>query len=656
MNTFPADSERGVALLPTQEGPVQEYIGLWQAGKAPDLSTFLSKTGTLTHTERVSLLLIDQAEHWRHGQRLPVESYVRLYKLEDDTEAVLDLIANEMRLRREQGDSLQEREYLQRFPGHAEALRRLFSVERGLFPDTQASAGWPPIVPRLATLPAIGKYQVLACLGEGGQATVYRALHSSLGKEVVIKLSRSPAAEDPSARQTMTAEGRALAELDHPSLARVYDLDFHEGRPFLVLEYVRGRSLEQVARQERIPPRRAAALLAPVARALAQAHRRGLVHRDVKPANILVGEDGRARLIDFGLALFRDAWSQEEAPPAICGTPPYMAPEQARGETEDVGPRSDLFGLGGVLFFLLTGEAPFAEPSVMDSLQRAQRGDWTANHPRFLNAPRRLRSICRRALAPAPGDRYSRAEDLAADLEAFARSPRPRSVLLIAAAALALLVTAVLTWGPVGRPFRPPGPGEPQGAGRAPVSAGRPALSVRVWREGRYRALNAVVPVHTGEDLEVQAELPAGVHGALFLWSADGRLRRLAVWTPAESPRRVRYPQDEGQAVPLTGAPGTEVLLLCVRAPGPVELAEVRGAGEGMRGVPLLPSATVLRLERERVLVEQAGRGLGPERSRPNPEAEVLRRLETLRRRLGGHLEGLAGVAFSHQAPTSSAD
>jgi serine/threonine protein kinase len=651
MTRSSADSRQAVAVMPTWEGPVRRFSQMWHAGQTPDPSAFLSSVASLSRGERVAILLIDQTERWRRGQRVPVESYLRHHHLQDDDEAILDLICNEQSLRREHGEAFQEEEYLARFPRQAEALRRQFSVEKGLgvettdprpAQDTPSAAGCLPL--------SVGKYRILACLGEGGQATVYRAVHPTLDKEVVVKLGRDlpGVGVDPAVRETLVAEGRLLAEVDHPNLARVYDLDFHEGRPFVVLEHIHGRNLEQIARQETPSPRRAAALLAPVARALAAVHRRGLVHRDVKPANILVGEDGRPRLIDFGLALFRDAWAEDRGEPRICGTPSYMAPEQARGEVQQVGPRSDIFALGGVLYSLLTGQSPFGETSLYLALARSRRADWNPNDPRFLRAPRRLRAICRRAMAANPKDRYARAEDLAEDLEAFARPSWPPRALLAGLAGLVLLLAAVLALVPTKDPKHSSGSDGTEKVLQA--SAVRATLSVRVWRQGRYRALTAVAPARTGEELEIQADLPAGVHAGLFVHS-DGGLRRLASWLPAESPRRVRYPEDFGQAVPLTGAPGTElVLLVCGRSARAIDEQELQSLGGVGSKLPPLPGATVLRLERDRVVVEQSSRDLGPARGRPDPEGDVRRRLEALRQKLQMRCEGLAGVAFAHQA------
>src|SRR5438105_4886426 len=219
----------------------------------------------------------------------------------------------------------------------------------------------------------IGKYLVVGELDSGGQAIVYRALHPTLDKELVIKLSREPVDAESDDRDLLVREGKMLASLEHPNLARVYDLDFHGDLPFIVMEYVRGRNLADYA-GTRLPPRRAAGIVAAVARALAVVHRRGIVHQDIKPRNILIDENDRPKLIDFGLARMRHAWEHPDEP--FGGTPAYTSPEQARGDDALVTTRSDLFSLGGVLYFLLVGHAPFDARTPDESMERARRCDF----------------------------------------------------------------------------------------------------------------------------------------------------------------------------------------------------------------------------------------------------------------------------------------
>src|SRR5262249_10510836 len=201
---------------------------------------------------------------------------------------------------------------------------------------------------------------------------VFRAVHPALSKDVAIKLSAAPLDDDPLLCEQVLAEGRLLATLDHPNLVRVYDCGLHAGHVFVVMEYVRGRSLDQYARATALAPRRAAALAAAVARCVAAVHRHGIVHQDLKPANVLVDEAGTPRLLDFGPARQRHLWADHGDEPAG-GTPAYTSPEQARGNWDQVGPWSDVFALGGLLYFLLARRAPFAAPTRDAALHRAAR-------------------------------------------------------------------------------------------------------------------------------------------------------------------------------------------------------------------------------------------------------------------------------------------
>ncbi len=192
---------------------------------------------------------------------------------------------------------------------------------------------------------AIGKYLVVGRFPRTGQAVVFRVVHPGLAKDLVLKLAHR--AVEPGGRHEIIEEGKILAELKHPNFVQVYDLDFHDDRPYLVMEYIRGRNLDQLAQEGRLRPRQAAFLLAKVAAAVDYAHRHGIIHRDIKPSNILVDEAGEPRLIDFGMARLKHAWSEDLGKPG--GTFAFMAPEQAQAEPpehqQQVGPRSDVFAL-----------------------------------------------------------------------------------------------------------------------------------------------------------------------------------------------------------------------------------------------------------------------------------------------------------------------
>ncbi len=267
---------------------------------------------------------------------------------------------------------------------------------------------------------AIGRYLVVNLLDEGGQGLVYRVIHPRLGQNMVLKLGRKPVGDDD--RALLITEGKVLFELDHINLAKIYDLDFDNDRPFLVMEYIHGRNLEVYARDEPVTPRCAAELVAKLAGALAMVHRRGIIHRDIKPRNILIDESGEPRMIDFGLASLRNAWS-DRPDSTWGGTLAYMAPEQARLEHDRIGPRSDVFGLGAVLYFLLTGQPPFVGETQDEVWDRARRCEFETGAMKIAKIPRRLARICLKALAADPADRFATAEEFRRALKRFLDAP-----------------------------------------------------------------------------------------------------------------------------------------------------------------------------------------------------------------------------------------
>ncbi|HLJ97258.1 MAG TPA: serine/threonine-protein kinase [Gemmataceae bacterium] len=511
--------------------------------------------------------------------------------------------------------------------------------------DSQPDSVYPPLVSPIqlekpvrhsdtTTPQTIGKYLVTAVLGAGAQAVVYRAVHPGLSKEVVIKLGRIPLLG--TERDALSAEGKLLAELDHPNLARVFDSDLHEGRPFLVMEYVRGCNLEQLAKPRRLTPRESATLVARLARALAAAHRRGIIHQDIKPRNILIDETGQPRLIDFGLACWRHTWTAELESGSISGTPAYMAPEQARGESDQIDQRSDLFALGGVLYYLLAGKAPFSGKGIQETLERAGRCDFDKASLRSRAGSRRLERICLRAMAAEPADRYASAEAFAADLEKFVRRPRP--VLWLAGAGLVGVALAGIGWAMFRTPTSPD-PGSPQYLIKL--------VQRRVQKEDRiFSDLKDVLPLRTGDKLRVQCDLPHGLHPALFWFDTDGKLVQLqGSAQPLGSLDQFEYPR--GGLVPVDGSPGTEVVLVCAGRGAAPRLEDLEKLFDQGHPWPRLPAQALVLLNRYTVEIKGA-RGV-----RDQPEAvavtAVQDRMEQLRLKLAGKYEFWTGIAFSHR-------
>jgi predicted Ser/Thr protein kinase len=515
-------------------------------------------------------------------------------------------------------------------------LRSDLDALRSVIPAGPASAPGPARRPAV-----IGKYLVVGTLGAGGQAEVFLAVHPTLDKELVVKLGR-PVGRLSEARPLLVAEGKLLARLDHPGLARVYDLDFHDDRPFLVMEYVRGQTLWQYGDGRPVSPRRAAALTAGAARALDAVHAHGIIHQDVKPQNILVDETGRPRLIDFGMARLRHAWD-DTGDRVLGGTPAFMAPEQARGEEAKVGPRSDVFAAGAVLYYLLTGRPPFDAPTAAAALGQAGQCEFDRAAIDRPGTPRRLRGICLKAMAADPGDRYARAEDLADDLERFLS--RPRRLARAAAVAGAVLLAGAVAAGVALRPPTGLGPGGgPPVAGQSAEAA--PPLEVRVTRGGATLGLMAALPLNPAADrVEVVARVPPGHHAVLLHVDAKGKVKKLdSKPSPADGYTRLVYPGDGKVAPFVPGLPGTEFVLVC-SAENPAALGDLESLVRSLLHLPPLPPNTVVWLGRDEPRRE--GRpSFGV--AEPDPTAEVEAQLDLLRRRLRDKpLSVIRGVAYA---------
>ncbi|MCW8139077.1 MAG: serine/threonine protein kinase, partial [Planctomycetota bacterium] len=258
----------------------------------------------------------------------------------------------------------------------------------------------------------IGPYEVHEQLGRGGMGTVFRAVHATTRQEVALKvLARS----DERTRRRLVLEARALARLRHRSVVALLDAGEDQGRPWLAMDLVRGRSLaDRLGREGPLAPREAARLVQAVAVALAHAHRLGVLHRDVKPENVLLPADGGPpRLADFGLAGFTADLSQSRLTQTgtFLGTPGYWAPEQAMGQVHAVGPAADVYGLGGLLHAALTTRPPFEGESLADVLIATERRPAAPT-----GVDRALDAVLLRCLEKRPEDRHPSADALARDL------------------------------------------------------------------------------------------------------------------------------------------------------------------------------------------------------------------------------------------------
>ncbi len=232
-------------------------------------------------------------------------------------------------------------------------------------------------------MPTIPGYEIEGELGRGGMGVVYKARQVRLNRTVALKMILASEHSGPEAAIRFLAEAESVAKIQHPNIVQIFHIDEHAGHPFFEMEYIPGGSLADRLDNTPQPPRIAARLVEILARAMASAHNAGVVHRDLKPGNILLSGDGTPKVADFGLAKCLGVASGLTATNAIMGSPSYMAPEQAEGKTKDVGPLADLYALGAILYELLTGRPPFRGATVLDTLQQVKTSEPIGLSPDF---------------------------------------------------------------------------------------------------------------------------------------------------------------------------------------------------------------------------------------------------------------------------------
>jgi eukaryotic-like serine/threonine-protein kinase len=296
--------------------------------------------------------------------------------------------------------------------------------DRGSGSGSSLSASWPTagtgILPGVTPLPAtFGDYELLEEIGRGGMGVVYRAVQKSLGRTVAIKMLLRRDLASPADLSRFRSEAEAAARLDHPGIVSIFEVGEFDGHPFYSMQLVEGTTLAKRLLQGPLPAREAAALLAKVADAVQVAHTRGVLHRDLKPSNILIDAGGEPHVSDFGLAKRLEADESVTHTGAILGTPCYMSPEQAAGSRGDLGPTSDVWSLGAILYQMLTGRPPFQAASPMDTLLAVLESDPPVPRSIDRQVDRDLEMIALKSLQKPQELRYGSAAELAADLRAF---------------------------------------------------------------------------------------------------------------------------------------------------------------------------------------------------------------------------------------------
>lgn len=411
-------------------------------------------------------------------------------------DGVLELIYLEYVLRAERGEQQEIGIYADRFPGYFEDFKCLLQVDEamrvssttserstihsrsatdthGVRPGTERS--WSGIV---------GDYFLLEVLGRGGMGVVYRARQNRLNRIVAVKTLDAFARLDSTTLARFQVEAELAARLQHPNIVQIYEVGTHASTPYFSMELVSGGNLQDATRERPLQPAVAARIMATLSQAVQYAHSQGIIHRDLKPANILLAPSDRSEAIDlrpgeflsegelahrveikiadFGLAKHLDAEDQRTQTGAAIGTPSYMAPEQIQGDVAGVGPASDIYSIGAILYYLLVGRPPFHAATVLETLHQVGNDDPVSPRKLQSHVPRDLETICLTCLQKEPHRRYASASELANDLNRFldgkpihARSAGPvekaskwtrRNPSLTALLVSILVATMTITW------------------------------------------------------------------------------------------------------------------------------------------------------------------------------------------------------------------
>jgi len=301
-------------------------------------------------------------------------------------------------------------------------------MKQGLASDTQAGAvtvEWrdtQTAQPGCGTkLQYFGDYELLEEIARGGMGVIYKARQANLNRVVALKMILSGQLATEAEVKRFYTEAKAAANLQHPNIVAIHEVGEHGGQCYFSMDYVAGKNLADLVGGQPLPAQRAARYVQIVAQAVHFAHQRGTLHRDLKPQNVLIDEHDQPRITDFGLAKIMDDESNLTMSGEVMGSPSYMAPEQAAGRHDQVGPHTDVYALGAILYELLVARPPFKEPTVVATMQKVMEAEPTAPRRFSPGVPADVETICLKCLEKAPSRRYASAQELADDLDRFLR-------------------------------------------------------------------------------------------------------------------------------------------------------------------------------------------------------------------------------------------
>lgn len=454
---------------------------------SPSLSPPSANSSPSRSSEAADLELVvrracaDLGRRLRGGDECRAEDFFASHpEIVANTDAALEVIYTEFVVRRELQQAVALADWFDRFPEWRQDLRQLLEVHEQVCEDERRKATHASgrstldFSARRSAAPIgepgadegrlVGNYQLVEEIGRGGMGVVYRARQLTLNRDVALKMVLSGEYASPRELARFQKEAEAAAGLQHPNIVQIFEVGAHDGRAFLSMELVDGANLEKRLAHSPLSARDAALLMETLARVVNFAHEWGVVHRDLKPSNVLLTSQDVPKVADFGLAKhLSDSRHAVTRSGAIIGTPSYMAPEQALGDSIKVGPETDVYSLGAILYEMLAGRPPLVGSTPLETLRRVVHDDPLPPSRVRWSVPRDLETICLKCLEKSPERRYRTAAALADDLTRFLRGEpiaakavgvvervvkwarrRPAAALLIVSLALCLAVVSAM--------------------------------------------------------------------------------------------------------------------------------------------------------------------------------------------------------------------